>query len=270
MPSETTAALALSGPSKRRLSRAAWEEIGGYLFILPWIIGFLAFTFGPMVYSLYLGFVDTDILTHTDWVGLENYTGLFVDPLWIKSMRNTAYYTFVMVPLSTIGSLLLAVLLNQKVRFLSLFRTIYYLPSVTSGVGVALLWQFVFHKQWGILNAILSFFGIENIGWLVDPDWVMVAFVIMSLWGVGGSMIIYLSGLQSIPTELYESASIDGAGRTRQFWHITLPMLSPTIFFNLVMQMINGFLAFTGEPLTLFRGRMKRLFRILLHLGDKR
>ena len=148
------------------------------------------------------------------------------------------------LPLNLALGLAIALLMNQRVRGITVFRSIYYLPAVTSGVAVAILWQFVFHKQWGILNAILAVFGVQSIGWLVDPNWVMVAFVIMSVWGVGGSMIIYLAGLQSIPTELYESASIDGANGVRKFWHITLPMLTPTIFFVLITGLIGAFQIF--------------------------
>jgi len=244
MPRETTAALSLP-VSGRRLSRQAWEEIGGYLFILPWIIGFLAFTFGPMVYSLYLGFVETDILTHTEWVGLANYEQMLQDPLWSKSLRNTAYYTFVMVPLSTIGSLLLAVLLNQKVRFLSLFRTIYYLPSVVSGVAVALLWIWILNRDFGIVNGALRVFGIRGPAWLQSEEWAMPALILMGLWGVGGNMIIFLAALQGVPSTLYEAATIDGAGTLNKFWHITMPMISPTVLFSLVMGIINSFQIFT-------------------------
>jgi multiple sugar transport system permease protein len=148
------------------------------------------------------------------------------------------------LPLNITLGLAIALLMNQKVRGIFTFRAIYYLPAVTSGVAVAILWQFVFHKQWGILNALLAVFGAKPIGWLVDPNWVMVAFIIMSIWGVGGSMIIYLAGLQSIPTELYESAAIDGANRPRQFRHITLPMLTPTIFFVLITGLIGAFQIF--------------------------
>ena len=148
------------------------------------------------------------------------------------------------LPLNLAIGLAIALLMNQRVRGIMVFRSIYYLPAVTSGVAVAILWQFVFHKQWGILNAILAIFGVQPIGWLVDPNWVMVAFVIMSVWGVGGSMIIYLAGLQSIPTELYESAAIDGANGVRKFWHITLPMLTPTIFFVLITGLIGAFQIF--------------------------
>ncbi len=224
---------------------ARQEAINGFLFILPWAIGYLIFRFGPLLYSLFLSFTDYRGSGQPALIGLENYVYLFTrDPRFIDSVRSTFLYVIGFLPLNLAIGLGVALLMNQRVRGIMFARAIYYLPSVTSGVAVALLWQFVFHKQWGILNGILGLFGIPNIGWLVDPTWVMPAFIIMSLWAVGGSMIIYLAGLQSIPTELYESAAIDGAGHLRQFRHITLPMLSPTIFFNLVTGLIAAFQIF--------------------------
>lgn len=235
-------ALRLNMP-KSKLARR--EAVEGYLFILPWILGFLMFRFGPMLYSLFLSFTDYAARGAPNWIGFENYIYMFTkDPRFLDSLRSTFAFVVGYLPLNISIGLAIALLMNQRVRGIFVFRSIYYLPAVTSGVAVAILWQFVFHKQWGILNAILAVFGIENIGWLVDPKWVMVAFVIMSIWGVGGSMIIYLAGLQSITTELYESAAIDGANRIRQFWHITLPMLTPTIFFVLITGLIGAFQIF--------------------------
>ena len=198
-----------------------------------------------MLYSLFLSFTDYAARGAPQFIGLENYTYMFTkDPRFLDSLRSTLAFVVGYLPLNLALGLAIALLMNQRVRGITGFRSIYYLPAVTSGVAVAILWQFVFHKQWGILNAILAVFGVQPIGWLVDPNWVMVAFVIMSIWGVGGSMIIYLAGLQSIPTELYESASIDGANGTRKFWHITLPMLTPTIFFVLITGLIAAFQIF--------------------------
>jgi multiple sugar transport system permease protein len=229
-------------PKSKRARREAYQ---GYLFILPWAIGYLLFRFGPLLYSLFLSFTDYRGSGSPTLIGPDNYVYMLTkDPRFIDSMRSTFLYVAAFLPLSLIVGLGIALLMNQRVRGITIFRTLYYLPAVTSGVAVAILWQFVFHKQWGILNAVLDLVGIPNIGWLVDPTWVMSAFVIMSLWGVGSSMIIYLAGLQAIPSELYEAAAIDGAGHTRQFVHITLPMLSPTIFFNLVTGLIAAFQIF--------------------------
>ena len=221
------------------------EAIEGYLFILPWILGYLVFRLGPMLYSLFLSFTDYAARGAPQFIGLENYTYMFTkDPRFLDSLRSTLAFVVGYLPLNLALGLAIALLMNQRVRGITVFRSIYYLPAVTSGVAVAILWQFVFHKQWGILNAMLAVFGIQPIGWLVDPNWVMAAFVIMSVWGVGGSMIIYLAGLQSIPTELYESAMIDGANGIKKFWHITLPMLTPTIFFVLITGLIGAFQIF--------------------------
>lgn len=235
-------ALRIQMPKTKSARREALE---GYLFILPWLLGFLIFRFGPMLYSLFLSLTDYAARGAPKFVGLENYSYMFTkDPRFIDSLQSTLAFVVGYLPLNIILGLAIALLMNQKVRGIMTFRAIYYLPAVTSGVAVAILWQFVFHKQWGILNAILAIFGVKPIGWLVDPSWVMVAFIIMSIWGVGGSMIIYLAGLQSIPTELYESAAIDGANRARQFRHITLPMLTPTIFFVLITGLIGAFQIF--------------------------
>jgi multiple sugar transport system permease protein len=235
-------ALRIRMPKTKMARREAME---GYLFILPWILGFLIFRLGPMLYSLFLSFTDYAARGAPQFIGLENYTYMFTkDPRFLDSLRSTLAFVVGYLPLNLALGLAIALLMNQRVRGITGFRAIYYLPAVTSGVAVAILWQFVFHKQWGILNAILAVFGVQSIGWLVDPNWVMVAFVIMSIWGVGGSMIIYLAGLQSIPTELYESASIDGANGVRKFWHITLPMLTPTIFFVLITGLIGAFQIF--------------------------
>lgn len=223
------------------------EAVEGFLFIMPWFLGFLIFRLGPMLYSLFLSLNRYRGTGTMQWVGLDNYVYMFTkDPLFRHSLRATTTYVLGYLPLNLIVGFSIALLMNQKVRGIVGFRTIYYLPSVTSGVAVAMLWQFVFHKQYGVLNAFLNIFGIEQIGWLVDREYVMIAFIIMSLWGVGGSMIVYLAGLQSIPTELYEAASIDGANRVQRLWSITIPMMTPTIFFNLVTGLIGAFQIFAN------------------------
>lgn len=221
------------------------EAVEGFLFISPWAIGYLLFRLGPLLASLYLSVTDYDGSSMPHYVGLDNYQYLFTqDPRFIDSLRSTFTYVAGFLPLSLVIGLIIAVLMNQNIRGILVFRGIYYLPSVTTGVAVALLWSFVFNKQFGILNAILGWFGIDKIGWLVDQNWVMVSFILMSLWGVGGTMIVYLAGLQAIPTELGEAATIDGANTFQRFTYITLPMLTPTIFFNLVTGLIGAFQIF--------------------------
>ena len=230
---------------KRMSKTARREAIEGFIFIMPWALGYLLFRLGPLLASLYLSVTNYDGSSTPQYVGLDNYQYLFTqDPRFVDSLRSTFQFVAGFLPLSLVIGLAIAVLMNQKVRGIMMFRGLYYLPSVTTGVAVALLWSFVFNKQFGILNAILDFFGIEKVGWLVDEDWVMVSFVLMALWGVGGTMIVYLAGLQAIPTELSESATIDGANSAQRFFYITLPMLTPTIFFNLVTGLIGAFQVF--------------------------
>lgn len=229
-----------------RTKLARREALEGYIFLLPWIIGFLAFQFGPLLASLYLGFTNYRGSTAPQWIGAENFKRMFTDdPLFWQSLKVTVLYALGFLPMGLILGFGIALLMNQKVPGISVFRTIYYLPSVMTGVAVAILWQFVFHKEYGIMNSLLRLFGAEPIAWLNNSRWVLVAFIIMGLWGVGGGMIVYLAGLQSIPTELYEAASIDGANRWRRFWAITIPLMTPTIFFNLVTGLIATFQIFT-------------------------
>ena len=222
---------------------AAWA----YFFISPWIIGFIVFTAGPMLASLYFSFSEYNIVDAAQWLGLANYRGLFSDPLFWKSLQVTVYYASLSLPLGLAFGFFLALLLNQKIPGVNLWRTLYYLPSVIAGVAVALMWMRVFNARIGLLNPLLKqLFGIKGPGWLQDPDWAMPALVIMSLWSVGGSMIIYLAGLQGVPTALYDAAEVDGANLWQRFWYVTLPMVTPVIFYNLVMGMIGAFQYFTA------------------------
>jgi len=233
------------------------------MFISPWMIGFLVFAAGPVLASLALSFCKWDILTPVQFVGAKNYAKMINDPLVRKSLTNTLYYAAFAIPLGMIGALSTALLLNQKLRAMRLFRTLFYVPSVTAGVATFLLWSWIFNPEIGLLNRALRHevpwmefahgFALKHIpfiahppGWLADPAWAMPALIIMSLWGVGGGMLIYLAGLQGIPEELYEAALLDGAGATQKFRFVTIPMLSPTIFFNLITGIIGAFHIFTS------------------------
>jgi multiple sugar transport system permease protein len=221
------------------------RNVEGYLFISPWLIGFVFLTLGPIIASAYLSLTEYSIISPPSFVGLANFKGIMADEHFWNSIRVTALYTLFSVPLGMIGSLAVAMLLNYPSRLAPIFRTVYYLPAVVSGVAVALLWVWIFEPDFGVLNYLLSLIGITGPAWLYDPTWVLPAFILMSLWGVGGNMVIYLAGLQGIPTQLYEAAQIDGAGAWKQFTNITLPMLSPVLFFNLVIGVINSFQVFT-------------------------
>lgn len=239
-------ALLTKRDSGKRGKLARHEERMFYLFASPWIIGFLIWTLGPMLGSLGLSFTNYNGIQKPSIRGLANYFSLLTDPLFWTSLRVTASYCVLAIPLHLAFSFCLALLLNRRLPLLSVWRTIYYLPAVTSGVAVSLLWAWIFQPHFGILNAILwSLFHIQGPDWLSDPFWVIPAFVLMSLWGVGAPMLIYLSGLQGIPTQLYEAAALDGAGPLRKFWHVTLPMMTPVILFNLIMGIIGSFQIFT-------------------------
>jgi len=222
------------------------ETIVFYLFISPWIIGFTVLTFGPMIVSFWYSLTEYNMLQPPLYVGLENYRRLLTDdPLFWKSLYNTFYYVIFSVPLSLTTGVVLAILLNQKIKAMPLFRTTFYLPSIVPMVASAFLWIWIFNPRLGLLNKTLGLLGMpDNILWLSSEVWSKPALIIMSLWGVGGSMIIFLAGLQGIPKQLYEAARIDGATSRKQFRHITLPLLTPTIFFNLIMGLIGAFQTF--------------------------
>ncbi len=222
------------------------NRLTGYLFIAPWLLGFLIFTAGPMVASLLLSFTSWTMLSPPSWVGLENFERLLGhDPLFVRSLWNTVFYVVLSVPLSTCLALGLALLLDRNVRGMSIFRTIFFLPSVTNVVAVSILWLWIFNPEFGLLNTALRAIGIEGPLWLQSETWAKPALVLMSLWGVGGSMIIFLAALQGVPRELHEAAELDGAGSMQRFFHITVPMISPALFFSLVMGLIGGFQVFT-------------------------
>jgi len=231
-----------------KLTQPQREEIMAYILISPWIIGFLWFTLGPMLTSLGLSFTETDLFT-SEFVGFANYerllsTDVTLSLFW-KALYNTAYYVFLSIPLTMLVGFVIALLLNQNIRGQSAYRILYYLPSVIPGIASALLWLWLFNPEFGIINWLLSLVGIAGPRWLYDPKTAKLALVIMSLWGAGGNMLVFLAGLQGIPTQLYEAATIDGANAWRRFVHITLPMISPTLFFVLVTNIIQSFQIFT-------------------------
>jgi multiple sugar transport system permease protein len=218
----------------------------GLFFVAPWLIGFLVFTLGPMIVSAAASFSSWTMLSPPSWVGLENYERIFAeDPLFVRSLWNTAYYALLSVPLLTLVGLLLALLLDQKLAGMKVFRSIFFLPSITNVVAVSILWIWVFNPESGLLNGALKALGLEGPLWLQSESWAKPALVLMSLWGVGGPMIIFLAALQGVPPELYEAAQLDGAGPGRRFFSITLPMISPALFFSVVINLIGSFQVFT-------------------------
>lgn len=221
------------------------ETMSGYMFIAPWLFGLIVFVAGPMFFSLYASFTDYNITSKMNFIGLGNYKKMFFgDKLFLISLKNTFYYVVLSVPLTTIGAVILAALLNKEIRGMRIFRTIYYLPSILSGVAVYILWMQLLSPSSGLVNRLLAIFRVDGPAWLTDPNWTKPAIIVMKLWGVGGGMLLYLARMQAIPKELYESAQLDGAGRGRQFWHITIPMLTPIIFYNLCIGIIGAFQIF--------------------------
>jgi len=216
----------------------------GLMFVSPWIIGFLVFTLFPIGASLYYSFCDYDILTEPLWIGTLNYQELFTDELFWKTLYNTLYFAAVSIPLGLVFSLLVAVLLNQAVKYKSLFRLLYYLPSLVPMVAGAMIWLWVYNGKYGLLNYGLSLIGIDGPLWLTDATWTKPALIFMGLWGIGNTMVIYLAALQDVPIQLYESAEIDGAGFWVKLRHITIPLISPVIYFNMVMGIIGSLQVF--------------------------
>ncbi len=229
------------------------EAVTFYICIAPWLIGFLIFVAYPAVRSLYLSFTRYQSGGTPVPAGFENFARMLDDKSFWQSLKVTVLYVLGSVPGSTIISIGIAMLLAQKIRFVSMWRTIYFLPSVVSAVAVAVLWSYVFQPDYGLLNTLLGYLGIKGPGWLTSETWALPSLIFMSWWTVGGQIVIYLAGLKNIPQELYEVASIDGAGAWAKFWHVTVPMLSPTILFNVVLGFIGAFQVFDG-PFVLTQG----------------
>ncbi|GGH82429.1 multiple sugar transport system permease protein [Pullulanibacillus pueri] len=226
--------------------KSAWKRNWvGFFFLGPWLIGLIGFTTIPMLTSLYFSFTKYDMFTPPNWAGLANYIEIFHDPKFYSSVKVTAIYVLLSVPLQLIFALLVAVLLNRGIRAVRLYRAAYYVPSLFGGsVAVALLWRQVFDSE-GLLNSVLGVFGISGHNWISTPSTSIYTLIILAIWQFGAPMVIFLAGLKQIPVDLYEAARIDGANKFQQFFKITLPMLTPIIFFNLIMEIIHAFQAFT-------------------------
>jgi multiple sugar transport system permease protein len=230
----------------RRMSKVTRRNLTyGLMFISPWIIGFLVFTLYPMVASFYYSFTDYDVLTPVKFVGLANFTDMFKNELFLTSLYNTLYFAIFSIPTAIVLSVMIALLLNTNVRGMSFYRTVFFLPSIVPAVAGALLWAWILNPQFGLANAILKSLHLPRLGWLSDPTWSKPSLILMGLWGVGGSMVIYLAALQDVPKELYEASELDGANAWQKTWTITIPLITPTIFFDLVLGIIGTFQYFT-------------------------
>ncbi|MEZ4865147.1 MAG: sugar ABC transporter permease [Caldilineaceae bacterium] len=251
---QTTTSMASRPPS--RLARRAGltsalrvrEAVWGYIFLLPWVLGLLFFILGPIIASAYFSFTEYDVLTSPKFVGVQNYAkALFDDNLFWPSLGRTLRYALIVVPVGLTGSLLLAILLNRGLKGTNIYRTLFFLPSLTPAVALALLWTWLFHPSVGPINVALSWVGIHGPGWLSSKEWALPSIMIISLWAAlgGNTMLIFLAGLQGVPQELYEAAEIDGAGAVAKFFNVTLPMISPTLLFNLILGVIGALKVFT-------------------------
>ena len=243
------------------------EAVAAYLFVGPWILGLLIFAVYPVGASFYLSFTRWDLMTAIEFVGVDNYVRMFArDRVFVVAMGNTAYYTFIGVPLHTAFALMLALPLASKLRGIRYFRTAWYVPSVTPAVASAILWVLIYHPEFGMANSFLDLLGIPPQKWIFSQTLAKPSFIIMSMWSVGGQMVIFIAGLQGVPQQLYEAAGIDGAGRWGRFRHVTLPLISPVIFFNLVIGLIASFQIFTAAYIMTRGGPANQTLFFVLHL----
>ncbi len=247
------------GPKGRR-------TITGYLFLSPFILGVLFWVVYPAGMAAWLSFQKWNLINPPAYVGLDNFTTMLNEPLFWQSLKVTGVFTFFSVPMSLLISFTMAVLINTKVRGIAIFRTIYYLPSIVPAVANAVLWAWILNTDFGLLNAVLNYLGMAKIGWLQEPQFAMPAMILMSLWGVGQAMIIFLAGLQGIDDVYYEAARIDGAGWWAQMWHITIPMISSVLFFNLILGVIGSFQVFTAGYLITSGGPQNSTLFYVLYL----
>jgi multiple sugar transport system permease protein len=250
------------------LKKDTGNLLKGLMFITPWIIGFLVFQFYPICKSVYYSFCDYDVLNPPVFVGLDNYRNLFHDEIFLKSITNTAVYTAMAIPLSMFVSLFFAILLNQKIIGRGIFRTIFFLPSLVPLIAMAILWKWIFSSKNGILNYALSLIGITGPSWLGSTMWATPSIVLTGIWGVGGSIVIYLAALQDVPRSLYEAAEIDGAGWFAKVRHITLPMISPVIYFNMILGVIGCLQVFVVPYVMTAGGPARSTYYYTMYLFD--
>ncbi len=242
----------------------------GYLYILPWILGFLIFQLYPLGASLYYSFTDYNITGSPIFVGLKNYITIFTkDTLFYVSLGNTLKYVFMSLPMKIITALIVAIILNQKLKGIHFYRTVYYIPSIFGGsVAISILWRFLFMNG-GLVNRMLNNLGLDSVPWLSSPKFSLFTLSLLSVWQFGSSMVLFLAALKQVPEDLYEAASIDGAGQIRTFFRITLPMITPVLFFNILMQLVNAFQDFTGAFVITNGGPLNSTYLYALKLYDE-
>lgn len=258
--------MALAATAQQPRRKIQFRKLTGLGYVAPWIAGFALFTVYPFAYSLYLSMTSWTGIGPKQFVGLHNYVQMFTDdPLFLKSLWNTAYYMIFSLPGQMLVAFLLAILLNQRVRLMPVFRVAFYLPSVTAGVATAVLWVYILGPD-GVVNQFLSLFGLQGPNWFGSTTWAMPGLIIMSFWGVGQTMVIYLAALQSVPKDLYDSAEIDGANSLQRTRHVTFPMITPVIFLTLILGVINSAQTFTVALVITNGGPNNSTLFILLYI----
>ncbi|HEY4391256.1 MAG TPA: sugar ABC transporter permease [Paenibacillus sp.] len=269
--STAVAASTVKSPKKRRPFLSRWNApIAGYLFISPWLLGFFCLTAYPLILSLYYSFTDYTLMEPISWIGLKNYDQIFTaDTKFVQSVKVTFMYVLASVPLKLIFALLVAMILNRAIKGITFYRTAIYFPSLIGGsIAVSLLWRNIFGVD-GVFNKIIAVFGIAGKGWITNPDTALGTLVLLSVWQFGSTMVIFLAGLKQIPSDLYEASGVDGANKFVQFFKITLPMLSPIMYFNLIMTVINSFQMFTSAFVITNGGPMNSTYVYALYLYER-
>ncbi len=242
----------------------------GYIALSPWMIGFVVFYAFPILATLYFSFTEWTLVDPPVWIGLDNYVRMFTrDPLFVSSLKATTLFVVISLPLKLVLGLMLALMLNLKIPGMNVFRTIFFIPAVISGVAVSLMWIWFLNPDTGVVNTLLSYIGIQGPYWFWDRDWALPSVAIMSIWKVGGAAIIYLAGLQNIPAHLYEAAKIDGASKWSRFWRITIPLLTPTLFFQLIIELIDAFKIFTEAYVITKGGPLKATYFFLYYFYEE-
>lgn len=270
MAAHTNVAVETEKATSRKRSKVGGTQLAGYIFISPWLIGFLLLTLWPIAQSFYLSFTEYSLLEDPVWTGISNYQTIFTnDSTFTKSLSVTFLFVLFSVPLKLFFSLLVAIALNKNLRGMNIYRTAIYFPSLIGGsIAVAALWRNMFGLD-GYINQVLAWFGIQGVGWISNPDTSLGTLILLNTWQFGSTMVIFLAGLKQIPQELYESASVDGAGKTRKFISITLPMLSPVMFFNLILGIIGSFQTFTSAFIITKGGPVNSTYVYAMFLYEK-
>lgn len=272
-----------AAPEDKKRQKLSWrtmssqqrrEAITGLLFISPWIVGFLVFYAGPAIVSFFMSFTKWNIVSDPIWIGLDNYIDIFTDDknFW-NSVKVTLRYAMLYIPLMTVLSILTALALNSKVKGVGIFRTLFYLPSIAPSIAASLVFMWILQPTYGLLNIILSYAGIEGPNWFKNPQYALWGIVMIAMWRLGASAIIYLAGLQNIPEQLYDAADVDGANGWQKFWNVTLPMLTPILFFQIIVELIGVFQTFTPAYVISqsrgYAGPMKELYFYMLYVYNK-